>query len=148
MKQKRWLVSTLCFIMTGSLCACGGGGTTAPSSEAGGETTTAAETTAAGTTELAEGGKYICSDTPLTLTAHINWNDTIVLTDSMIIPKEAERFTNITLQGVESEMDTDSAQAFKLMITGKTLPDLVGVPRTDINHYGVEGDFIPLNDMI
>ena len=57
MKQKRWLVSTLCLIMTGSLCACGGGGTTAPSSEAGGETTTAAETTAEGTTALAEGGK-------------------------------------------------------------------------------------------
>ncbi len=148
MKQKRWLVSTLCLIMTGSLCACGGGGTTAPSSEAGGETTTAAETTAAGTTELAEGGKYICSDTPLTLTAHIHWNDTIVLNDSMIIPKEAERFTNITLQGVASEMDTDSAQAFNLMITGKTLPDLVGGQRTDINKYGVEGAFIPLNDLI
>ena len=98
--------------------------------------------------ELAEDGKYSCSEDPLTLTAHIHWNNTYVLNDEMIIPKEAARFTNVSLQGTASPMDTDSAQAFNLMITKKPLPDIVGGDRTNINTYGMEGAFIPLNDLI
>lgn len=135
MRGKRWIIAMLSLMAACSLEAC----------KASDTKTSEAETEKV---ELAEGGEYSCSDTPLTLTAHIHWNDNIVLNDGMIIPKDAARYTNITLKGVASEMDTDSTQAFNLMITGKTLPDLVGGQRNNINKYGSEGAFIPLNDLI
>lgn len=97
---------------------------------------------------LKEGGKYKCSDEPLTLTAHIHWNDKYVLNDDMIIPKEIAKYTNITLKGTASTMDSDSTQSFNLMIASKELPDIVGGKRQEIIKYGQEGAFIPLNDLI
>lgn len=98
--------------------------------------------------ELLEGGAFKCSDEPITLTAHIHWNDKFALNDDMIIPKEAAKYTNVTLKGTASSMDSDSTQSFNLMIASKELPDLVGGKRQDIIKYGQEGAFIPLNDLI
>lgn len=134
MKRKQMLCGVMAAGMMLSFAACGASPQSTPAEET--------------KVELAEDGKYSCSEDPLTLTAHIHWNNTYVLNDEMIIPKEAARFTNVSLQGTASPMDTDSAQAFNLMITKKPLPDIVGGDRTNINTYGMEGAFIPLNDLI
>lgn len=136
MKRNKWLAIAMAAVMGSSLFGCSG------------DASSVASGSGTANTELAEGGKYSCSEEPLTLTAHIHWNNGIVLNDDMIIPKEAARFTNITLKGTASPMETDSAQAFNLMITGKHLPDIVGGDRVDINKYGLEGAFMPLNDLI
>lgn len=150
MKRNRWMAGAIALAMTCSLWACSGstGSNSETTKGAAGTTTAATEKGGSEAVDLAEGGKYSCSDEPLTLTAHIHWNNGSVLNDKMIIPKEFARYTNITLEGVASELDTDSAQAFNLMIANKTLPDIVGGKRIDINKYGVEGAFQPLNDLI
>jgi len=90
----------------------------------------------------------LCSDKPLTLSAHIHWSNMFVLNDNMSILKEAAKRTNITLKGTASQAQTDSKQAFNLMIASKDIPDMVGGNRDDINKYGVEGAFAPLNELI
>lgn len=139
MKLKQLLSLTLALSMAFSVAACG---STSSSSSA------APVSTASGSASETSDSSLLCSDEPLTLTAHIHWNNEFVLNDDMPIPKEAAKMTNITLKGTASEMDTDSAQSFNLMITRSPLPDLVGGTLTNINTYGMEGAFIPLNDLI
>lgn len=150
MKRKRWIVSVMALAMICNLWGCSGStGNSLNDTKGEKETSNAEEqTTELVKVDLAEEGKFSCSEEPLTLTAHIHWNNSTVLNDKMIIPKEFARYTNITLEGVASELETDSAQAFNLMIANKTLPDIVGGKRIDINKYGVEGAFQPLNDLI
>lgn len=90
----------------------------------------------------------LCSDKPLTLTAHIHWGDMYVLDDNMPIVKDIAKLTNITLKDTASKAQTSSKQAFNLMIASKDIPDMVGGNRDDINKYGVQGAFTPLNDLI
>lgn len=85
---------------------------------------------------------------PLELTAHIHYKNAYVLSEDWSITNEAARLTNVNLKGTASPMETDSSQAFNLMIASKKIPDLVGGQRNDINKYGMEGAFIPLNDLI
>ncbi len=91
----------------------------------------------------------LISEEPLTLTAHIHNGPTEVLSDDWTIEKEAGRLTNIYLKGTASVNETDAVNAFNLMIASKDLPDIVGGPhRVDLMKYGMEGAFIPLNDLI
>lgn len=92
--------------------------------------------------------KFLCSEESITLTAHIHWGNMFVLNDDWEIIKEAGRMTNVYLRGTASEAESDSRQAFNLMIASNEIPDMVGGPRNDINKYGIEGAFIPLNDLI
>ena len=145
MRKRNVLVWLMATSMTAAVL---GGCGQAESQESGEAVSSEAATESASDEALLEGGAYKCSDEPLTLTAHIHWNDRYVLTDDMIIPKEAAKYTNITLEGTASSMDSDSTQSFNLMITSQELPDLVGGNRQDILKYGMEGAFIPLNDLI
>ncbi|MDI6619375.1 MAG: extracellular solute-binding protein [Clostridiales bacterium] len=92
--------------------------------------------------------KFLCSNKPVTLTAHIHWGNVYVLNDNWTITKEAAKMTNISLKGTASQAETDSKQAFNLMIASKNIPDIVGGNRDDINKYGTEGAFVPLNNLI
>lgn len=96
----------------------------------------------------AEEGEYLCSDEPIELTAHLHTNNLYVLNDDWYIMDEAARLTNVALKGTASTMETDSQNAFNLMIASKDIPDVVGGRLVDINKYGMEGAFMPLNDLI
>jgi putative aldouronate transport system substrate-binding protein len=90
----------------------------------------------------------LISDKPLTLTAHLHWGNVYALSDKWTIVNEAAKRTNISLKGTASEAESNSKQAFNLMIASKNIPDMVGGNRDDINKYGMEGAFAPLNDLI
>ena len=124
------------------LTACSGGagngqtGSTAGNSEASVSSTAAQDQT------------YLCSAEPLELTAHIHWGNVYVLSDKWTVTQKAAEMTNVSLKGTASPMETDSTEAFNLMIAGQDIPDLVGGNRDLINQYGMEGAFMPLNDLI
>ena len=162
--KKSSLIRALSLMAAASLAlsACGGTSTTAsasssassaPASSASSASSEAASSGAASSeaaSSQASGEEsFICSEEPLTLTAHIHWGSTQVLQDGNwpIINKAAE-MTNVTLKGTASPMETDSTQAFNLMIASKDIPDMVGGNRNLINQYGMEGAFMPLNDLI
>ncbi len=151
--KKAKLLAPIMALAISSTSLLGGCGQKAPEPAAGstqntGGTAENKDTSSEGSSGLLEDGLFKCSDEPITLTAHIHWNDKFALTDDMIIPKEAAKYTNVTLKGTASSMDSDSVQSFNLMIASKELPDLVGGKRQDIIKYGQEGAFIPLNDLI
>jgi putative aldouronate transport system substrate-binding protein len=162
------MVSVVCAVSL--LAGCGGAagsGTTtaavAKTTAAAAKTTTSAgsskaapATAAAGTTGAAAGTSkavsdsksLLCSDKPLELTAHIHNANSEVLNDTWRIEKKAAELTNISLKGTASVNETDSQKAFNLMIAGKVLPDIVGGNSNDLIKYGMEGAFIPLEDLI
>ena len=91
---------------------------------------------------------FICSEKPIELTAHIHWGTYVLDDEKWIITKKAAEMTNVSLHGTASPMQTDSTEAFNLMISGKKIPDIVAADRKLILQYGVEGAFMPLNDLI
>jgi putative aldouronate transport system substrate-binding protein len=64
--------------------------------------------------------------------------------------KEAARLTNVTLKNVAPTTATNSNEVFNIMMVSGKLPDIVGGDsrRDDFIKYGMEGAFIPLNDLI
>lgn len=137
-----------------SLSACGPEGKTETTE--GGKTDVQTEvSTEAGKTETgvaeAQGGgtgEHLITEEPLTLTAHIHNANTEVLSDDWIIEQKAGEMTNIYLKGVASVNETDSTNAFNLMIASKDLPDIVGGESINLIKYGMEGAFMPLEDLI
>jgi len=161
MKRMKYLRGVvLILIISFLLCACSSKGTNQPtqpdqtSSSNQSSSGTSTDSTSSDSNDSNEGtaeegdNKFLCSDEPLTLTAHIHWGNMYVLNDDWEIIKEAGRMTNVYLKGTASEAEGDSRQAFNLMIASNEIPDLVGGRRDDINKYGMEGAFMPLNDLI
>ena len=63
--------------------------------------------------------------------------------------KEAARLTNVTAKQSTAKNVSTIQEAFSLMMSTGELSDLVYyIDRTDINKYGQEGAFAPLNDLI
>lgn len=141
MKTTAWRKVTaliLAAAMALSMAACGGQAQSTANSTAGSETAAS---------QQGDGSMKI-SDEPITLTAHIHNANTEVLNDEWRITEYAGDLTNIYLEGTASVNETDSQNAFNLMIAGKDLPDLVGGNSIDLVKYGMEGAFIPLEDLI
>lgn len=109
---------------------------------------TSVSAAAAPATVATEGQPFLISKEPLELTAHLHYKNAYVLSDEWTVEKKAAEMTNVSLKGTASPMETDSTQAFNLMIASKKIPDLVGGQRNEINKYGMEGAFVPLNDLI
>jgi putative aldouronate transport system substrate-binding protein len=93
-------------------------------------------------------GEYAVTDTPITLSAFIHWGDVYVLNDNWRVVQEIGKVTGVNLKGVASEMTTDSQEAFNLMIASDKIPDIVTGKNNDMLKYGMEGAFLPLNDLI
>lgn len=160
MKRNLIKALSLALCLTLILGACGGGSSSAPSgSEAASspsseQVSTASEESAPPESDAPESSSesgdtsFLVTDELLELTAHVHWGNIYVLGDDWTIEKEAARLTNVSLKGTASPMEGDSKQAFNLMIASKDIPDLVGGNRDDINQYGIEGAFVPLNDLI
>ena len=69
--------------------------------------------------------------------------------EKWVIYPEAAKFTNISLRGVVSSANTDTAQEFNTMIATPPYPDIIHGSKDRINKYAVEsGVFIPLDELI
>lgn len=78
----------------------------------------------------------------------MHYNNERVFRDSWPTFKEAGRRTGVYLSGTAPETASDSTQAFSLMIASGRISDIVLGQREDMNKYGVEGAFLPLDDLI
>jgi len=98
-----------------------------------------------------EGYKIV--DEPLELTIHFHFRDKYVYSEDYPVEKEAARLTGIQVRNVASLATTSSRDAFNLLIASGDLPDIVGGDATgglkdDFIRYGLEGAFVPLDDLI
>ena len=90
--------------------------------------------------------KYPASDTPITLT--VFGLDRIPFDNDYPVFKEAANYTNVTLRGVIPKSVSDEAQAFNTMVSSGELADIIMHYKDEINKYGAEGMYAPLNDLI
>ncbi|MDX1341615.1 MAG: extracellular solute-binding protein [Reinekea sp.] len=93
---------------------------------------------------------YQITDKPLDLTIHMHFRDKYAWDSNWPVAKEIARLTNINLEGVASKSGTNSKELFNLMLVSGDLPDIVGgdALKESFNQYGMEGAFVPLNDLI
>lgn len=94
-----------------------------------------------------EGGGKITKE-PLELTIHLHYWNTTAFDDNWEVFRKAGDITNVYLKGTVSKSATDSKQVFNLMMASGELPDIIHTSRDNVNKYGNQGAFIPLNDLI
>ncbi len=93
-------------------------------------------------------------DKPTTLSIHFHWGNRFAYKTDWLAEKEATRLTGVTINSVTSSATTNSKEAFNLLMASGKLPDIVGgggpdfSMREQINLYGIEGAFVPLNTLI
>ncbi len=94
--------------------------------------------------------EYRVVDDPLTLDIHFHFRDRLVYNNDWPVEKRAAELTGVQLNNVASLATTNSQEAFNLMIVSGDLPDIVAGNRLkdSFNQYGLEGAFVPLNDLI
>ncbi|AZB42479.1 extracellular solute-binding protein [Bacillus sp. FJAT-42376] len=89
------------------------------------------------------------SEKPMEMTIHLHYNDgQVIFDDNWSTFKKAAEVTNVSLKGVAPKSSTKSEEAFNLMIASGKIPDLVFEKKENLNKYGKEGAFIPLEDLI
>lgn len=88
--------------------------------------------------------------TPLDLDIHLHFKNMYYYDENWPVAKEMAKETNIRLKNVTSTTGTDSREVFNVMMASGKLPDIVGgdYRMNDFIKYGMEGAFIPLNDLI
>ncbi|WP_453991044.1 extracellular solute-binding protein [Bacillus nitroreducens] len=92
-------------------------------------------------------GTFVSKD-PLELSIHLHYADKYIFDDEWLVFKEAANKTNVTLKGTASKNATDSNEVFNLMMASGDIPDIVHSSVQNLNQFGAEGAFIPLNDLI
>ena len=90
---------------------------------------------------------------PLELTIHFHFRDKYVYTEDWPVEKKAAEWTGIHVKNVASLATSSSRDAFNLLMASGNLPDIVGGDVTgglkdDFIRYGMEGAFMPLDDLI
>ncbi|MBP1842883.1 putative aldouronate transport system substrate-binding protein [Rhizobium petrolearium] len=93
------------------------------------------------------------TDDPLELTIHFHFRDKYVYSEKWPVEQKAAELTNVHVRNVASLATTSSRDAFNLLIASGNLPDIVGGDasgglKEDFIRYGLEGAFIPLDDLI
>lgn len=97
-------------------------------------------------------GTRIVED-PLELTIHFHFRDKYVYKEDWPVEKKVAELTGIQVRNVASLATTSSRDAFNLLMASGELPDIVGGDATgglkdDFIRYGMEGAFIPLEELI
>lgn len=126
--KKRTIVSLLCAIVLLAGCGESGGGLTQK-------------------TQAGENGKITAE--PLELTAHMHWQNVNSFKDDFAIFQEAFKLTNVRLKGTAASTNSNSAEAYNLMIASGDIPDIIGY--IDYNRMmsdAQEGLYLPLNELI
>ncbi|MBM7585543.1 putative aldouronate transport system substrate-binding protein [Bacillus pakistanensis] len=75
-------------------------------------------------------------------------NGYFIFNDDWATFKEAAEKTGIKLKGTAPKSSTNSVEAFNLMIASGEIPELVHGQKKYLNKFGMEGAFLPLNDLI
>lgn len=104
-------------------------------------------------TALAADSSLKIVDKPLQLTIHFHFRDKYVYTEDWPVEKQAAEWTGIHVKNVASLATSNSRDAFNLLMASGNLPDIVGGDVTgglkdDFIRYGMEGAFVPLEDLI
>lgn len=138
-KWKRAVAGAVVFSVASALFAgCGGGkedgivsGTSpAPSTQA-----------TAGATQ-----NFLASKTPVTMSIHMHSFG--AFDDAWPVFTEAAKRTNVTLKGTIAKTVTDKNEAFNLMVASGNIADIVTSTKVNMDKFGQEGAFEPLNDLI
>ncbi len=90
-------------------------------------------------------------DEPLELTVHLHWPRKQSYDETWPVELAAREMTGIHLKDATAGSNVkDSLEAFNLLLAGGDLPDIVGghLLKNNVNKYGPEGAFVPLNDLI
>lgn len=92
---------------------------------------------------------FITAD-PLELTIHMHFRNAYTYQEDWPVFQEAAKLTNVTLKGVAPSSATDTQEVFNLLMVSGNLPDIVegNNLKDDFIRYGMEGAFIPLEDLI
>jgi len=92
---------------------------------------------------------YVTAD-PLELTMHMHFRNSYVYKEDWPVFQKAAELTNVSLKGVAPSSATDTQEVFNLLMATGDLPDIVegNNLRDDFIKYGLEGAFIPLEDLI
>ena len=103
-----------------------------------------------GTSHAADDTQYRATDKPLELSIHMHFRNKYAWDEDWPVAKEYEKYTGVSLKGVASKIGTNSKELFNLMLVGGDLPDIVGgdALKDSFFQYGMEGAFLPLNDLI
>ena len=107
-------------------------------------------TTAVGTPAIAQ-GEMMVVDEPTDFTIHMHWSRGQGYDEAYPVEREAARMTGVSLKDATAGKNvTDQREAFNLLIASGDLPDIVGggAVRDNVNRFGPEGAFLPLNDLI
>lgn len=116
----------------------------------GGEKETSSAKSSAAPIERTGEQKYFVTDKPLELKIHMHFRDRFHYDEEWPVAKQATKMTNLKLKNVASTTGTDSREIFNIMMVSGKLPDVVAGDKRkdDFIKYGLEGAFIPLNDLI
>ena len=141
----------LLLVMVLALTACG-------SDEPTKETVTSTESTAdtkdteskkAASEEVILPGSFVTAD-PLELTMHMHFRNAYVYSEDWPVFQKAAELTNVNLVGIAPSSATDTQEVFNLLMASGDLPDIIegNNLQDDFIKYGLEGAFIPLEDLI
>lgn len=84
------------------------------------------------------------------MTIHFHYSNSKTWVDDAPVPKALAKATGIKLKNVAPVSATNSAETVNLLMASGDLPDIVAGQNVKeiFNKYGMEGAFIPLNDLI
>jgi len=110
---------------------------------------TFAVSTATLTTPVFADGHLMVVEEPLTLDVHLH-DGRFSYSNDWPVELEAQRLTGVTLNNMTVGSDTNSREAFELMIAGSYLPDVIGgqLIKDNVNRFGPEGAFLALDELI
>ncbi|GMQ59189.1 extracellular solute-binding protein [Vallitalea sediminicola] len=144
MKTKKILALLLTLTLVGTLfIGCG----KKDDNEKDKDTQTKAKTTSDKTEKEELEGSLISSE-PQTFSVFLNFNNMPFNPEWRVWQEIAER-TNISLEGVISQSNSNEEEAFNLMLSSGKLADIIGFKNpAELEKLGRDGGLIPLNDLI
>jgi putative aldouronate transport system substrate-binding protein len=97
--------------------------------------------------QTSETNSFQISKEPLTLSIHL-MEGTVMFNDEWPVFAKAAELTNIKLKGTIPKSVSNSDEVFNLMMASGELADIVKTSKEQFEKYGVEGAFLPLEDLI
>lgn len=147
MTMKKTATTGLAIVIALSmLAACSGGGDNKKNEQSPAPSKAAAAQTEGG--EATEGtAGNLASAEPIDLSIHLLLGGN-VFNDDWAVFKKAAELTNVSLKGTITKNVTDAKEAFNLMMASRDVADIVASNKANFDKFGLEGAFVPLNDLI
>lgn len=127
----------------GAFSACG----QTPASSVANSAAASASTSASGSQTTASDTTLVSAE-PKTFTIFLTFNN-MPFNPEWPVWQEAAKRTNVTLEGVIPQSNSNEEEAFNLMLSSGELADIIGyVSTAELEKLGRDGGLIPLNDLI